>query len=434
LIPERPIVSILHYSAPPIVGGVEQVVAEHVRQLARAGYPVRVVAGRGAAAGLPETVPLYLAPEIDSEHPLNLAVGEALGRGEAPPAFEPLSQRIEAGLAEALAETQVVIAHNVLTMHFNLPLVAALHRLLGRGAATGEGRRLIAWCHDVSRYVRPASSAAQRRGLPWDLLRTHRPEWTYVAVSPERQRQLAEVLGVAAGRIRVVPNGVDSRSLLGLSETGWQLATDFDLLAGGLVALMPVRITRAKNIEFALRLTAELKALGAQPRLVVTGPPDPHSPEAMAYFAELRGLRRELALAAEAFFVYEGTPRTANPLEIEAAVVGELYRLCDLVLMPSHREGFGLPVLEAGLVGRPVFTTPVPAVELVGGDTVFQISPDESAEALARRLWRWAEHDPGLRLRRRVRRDYAWASIFHNQIEPLIAEVVARPLGAPARE
>ena len=68
----RPAVAILHYSAPPTIGGVELVIAEHVRLLAEAGYPLSVVAGRGAAESLPGAVPVRLVPEIDSESPPNL--------------------------------------------------------------------------------------------------------------------------------------------------------------------------------------------------------------------------------------------------------------------------------------------------------------------------------------------------------------------------
>ena len=42
-------VALLHYSAPPIVGGVESVLAHHARLLSEAGHNVRVIAGRGEA-------------------------------------------------------------------------------------------------------------------------------------------------------------------------------------------------------------------------------------------------------------------------------------------------------------------------------------------------------------------------------------------------
>ena len=40
-------VALLHYSAPPVVGGVESVLGHHARLMADAGHQVRIVAGRG---------------------------------------------------------------------------------------------------------------------------------------------------------------------------------------------------------------------------------------------------------------------------------------------------------------------------------------------------------------------------------------------------
>ena len=49
-------VALLHYTAPPVVGGVEQVLGQHARLLAEAGHAVRVVAGRGGVPGGPAAV------------------------------------------------------------------------------------------------------------------------------------------------------------------------------------------------------------------------------------------------------------------------------------------------------------------------------------------------------------------------------------------
>jgi glycosyltransferase involved in cell wall biosynthesis len=407
----------LHYTAPPVVGGVEAVMTEHARLCAAAGYPTRLIVGRGGESGLPGGVEPQVIPEIDSEHPDNLEIAAALERGEAPPAFAALRARIEAALTPALAQADVVIAHNVMHMPFNLPLTAALHRRLDRGAPP----RFISWCHDVSRHVQPSSGAARRSGHPWDLLRTYRPEMTYVAVSAQRQRLLAEVLHCPRERIHVVPNGVDPVSLLGLSDLGQTLAEAFGLLEADLVLLMPIRITRAKHIEFALRVTAALRAAGLSSRLVVTGPPDPHVPGIEAYFDQLRALRHDLGLDEAAFFVYEGAAATPGPLTIDLPVVGELYRLCDLVLMPSHREGFGMPVLEAGLADKPVFATAIPVADELGEGLVQRIAPDETPERVASRIAAWAEQDAAHRLRRRARQTYTWSSIFERMIQPLIA-------------
>jgi len=196
------------------------------------------------------------------------------------------------------------------------------------------------------------------------------------------------------------------------------------LLEADLIALMPVRITRAKNIEYALRVMAALKALGLRPKLIVTGPPDPHSLGGEAYWRELLALRHELELDQDVLFVYEGTSLLPGPLTIDPPTVAEFFRLCDLVLMPSHREGFGIPILEGGLVGKPVFCTAVPVLEQVGAEFVYPIETDEPPEHLAARIQAWTQQDALYRLRRRVRKEYTWSAIFRQAIQPLIAHAV----------
>ena len=72
-------VGILHYSAPPVIGGVESVILAHTRLLVEAGYRTTVIAGRGDARALPKGAKLIRIPEMDSQHPQVL--GELLAPG-----------------------------------------------------------------------------------------------------------------------------------------------------------------------------------------------------------------------------------------------------------------------------------------------------------------------------------------------------------------
>jgi len=413
-------VTLLHYTAPPIVGGVESVIANHARELANGGHSVTILAGRAGDATMLADANTIVLPELDSQHPDNLYIAQALEDGMVPREFEAFQKRIEQELGPLCAESDAVIVHNVFNLHLNLPLTAALYSLIKQGRLS----RMIAWCHDISRYVNPTSGAELRFGFPWDLLRTYQPEVTYVAVSPQRQRTLAGILECPTELIRVVPNGVDVRTLLGLNDLTSRLVEEYDLLGADLIALMPIRITRAKNIEYALRVTAALKASGLSPKLVVTGPPDPHSSDREAYWSELLALRRELKLDQDVVFIYEGTSHLPGPLTVDAPTVAGLFRVCDLVLMPSRREGFGMPVLEGGLIGKPVFCTAVPVLEQVGAEFVHQIGADEPPNHLATRIQAWTQQDALYRLRRRVREEYTWSAIFRQAIQPLIASTV----------
>ena len=96
-------------------------------------------------------------------------------------------------------------------------------------------------------------------------------------------------------KIHVICNGVDPAVLLGLSPEGRKLVDRLDLWNDDLVLIMPVRITRAKNIEYAMKVVAALKAKQCRVKAIVTGPPDPHEADSLIYFHSLRDLRRRFA-------------------------------------------------------------------------------------------------------------------------------------------
>lgn len=407
--------AILHYTSPPVVGGVEAVIQAHAHTFVRAGYPVTVVAGWGESTALPPGASFVRIPEIDSQFDKVAQISARLEQGEVPEAFDGMVNQLIAVLEATLSPFDTLIVHNVFTKHFNLPLTAALHHLLDAGTVRG----CIAWCHDFT-WTSPSSRAKVHRGHPWDLLRTRRPDTTYVVVSHERQRDLAALLGCPEEEIRVIYNGVDPTTLLGLSGEGAALIERLGLLEADLVLLMPVRVTQAKNVEYALQVVAALKERGCRLKLVLTGPPDPHDAKSMAYFRSLQELRAELDVEAEMRFVFESGPEPDQGYTIDPVVVGDLYRIADLMFMPSHREGFAMPVLEAGLAGVPALCTEVPAAAEIGGQDVILFDRFDDPGELAARILAWAGSDRVHRLRRRVRQQYTWPAIFRREIEPML--------------
>ena len=409
-----PRVAILHYAAPPVVGGVESTIYHHARLLAGAGYTACVIAGRGEP--FHSQVVLHRVPEVDSRYPEVLAVGETLAQGQVPPAFASLRDRLIGRLRPLLADTDACIVHNAITLHKNLPLTAALRRLADEGVT-----RFIAWCHDFA-WQDTLYTPDLHPGEPWDLLHTPWPGVRYVVVSAHRQERLAALLDLPEDQVEVVNPGVNVAEFLKLEPTTRRLLEKLDLLTPDPLILLPARITRRKNIEFAVRVTAALTCHKPQATLVVTGPPGPHNPSNVAYLEALQALREELDMTARVHFLYE-YGEGGQPLHVTDAMVADLYRLADLLLFPSRREGFGIPVLEAGLVRLPVFAAGIPSVQESTDDWAYLFDPDGDPVAVADAIAAHLAADRAYQLRRRVLSQFTWQVVLERHLLPLIQEV-----------
>jgi mannosylglucosylglycerate synthase len=180
----------LHYSAPPVVGGVEAVIDAHARAFLEAGYPVTIFSGRGEEEALPEGTVLKSIPELDTQHPQILQISTALDKGQIPQEFEPMRQRLVEMLRPEMKSYDLLIVHNIFTKHFNLPLTAALFDLVNEGSI----RQCLAWCHDFS-WTSPNSGRLMHSGFPWSLLKTPHEKIQYVTISEHRQKELVQLLG-----------------------------------------------------------------------------------------------------------------------------------------------------------------------------------------------------------------------------------------------
>src|SRR5512141_2599727 len=158
-------VVLLHYASPPVVGGVETVLARQAELLVRAGHQVQVLTGRGAAWDA--RIPVQVIAELDSRHPQVLGIKQELDRGIVPPEFDGLVELLYAELRRHLARADWLIAHNVASLHKNLALTAALRRFADLPGRTG----IILWHHDFAWTGRRYDNELHP-GFPWDLLRT----------------------------------------------------------------------------------------------------------------------------------------------------------------------------------------------------------------------------------------------------------------------
>ena len=366
----------MHYTYPPVIGGVEIVIAEHARLFAEHGHEVTVLCDQGASRD--PRIRVELLPDAHDAAELARA------------------------LEERLAQQDVVFLHNVTTMPFHSALTAALWRVAERLTAV----RFIAWLHDIAACNPDYDVAA------WPLLSRAHPRYEAVAVSDLRRRQWEKLTGA---QCRVIPNGLDPSRLLGLTEPVAALARQHHLLEREIVLLHPTRLLRRKNVELGLRVTAALTAAGRSCAYLVTGPPDAHQAVSRDYAAELLALRAELGLEGDALFLHEETP-------VDERDLASLFALADALFFPSRQEGFGLPLLEAALHRLPIFCAAIEPLDTLLAHGVMHFQLDAEPAQIALKIAARLGSLDSWQARNQVRRQYAWPAVYRNFLAPLLAE------------
>ncbi len=403
--------AIIHYSCPPVIGGVEFIVEAHARLFVDEGYDVRVIVGKGGniCPGA-ETIEI---PEIGSS---GGPFGDELlmlSDVRLPPAFDVAVKQTQERLLKALDGVDVCMMHNVLTMHFNLILAAALANIMKEH---GDRIHFISWSHD-STFRDPNYAKHQRQDYPWSLLSRKLEGCRYCVISGQRQNELSRLFGVSPSHLPVIPDGVDVPRFYDLTPVIKGLFLEEELYRKDLVALTPTRIVRRKNLEAGIEIVAELKKTGKSIRWLITGAPDPHNADAMEYFDKLTGLRKNLGVEEEVVFLCERIKDRISNEDLRG-----LFAVSDMLIFPSKGEGFGIPALEGGLAGMFLVLSDIPALREIAGDNAVYIKEAEEPSDVAAHILEGLENCPHVAFRRRLIENYAWHAVFEDRIRTAIEE------------
>ena len=216
--------------------------------------------------------------------------------------------------------------------------------------------RTVVTCHDVDAFRSVLQPEDEHRSAPYRWMSARilagLRKAAHVPCDSESTRDaLVALAGFPHDRLSVIPNGTDSAR--------WQ-DTDAlaDLEAARLlgprqgVELLHVGSTiPRKRIDILLDVFAAVKAERKDARLIRVGGP---------FTAEQRVRARELGILGAVVVL---------PF-VDRATLAAVYRRAALTLLPSEREGFGLPLVESLASGTPMVATDIPVLRELGGDAV----------------------------------------------------------------
>lgn len=146
-------------------------------------------------------------------------------------------------------------------------------------------------------------------------------------------------------------------------------------LQGNEIILYLGRINESKGVSVLLESFEDVAAVRPKAKLVLAGPTTSHEEE--TYKKQL--LRRSASLTASNRVIFTGG--------LSEEEKRDAYDACDVFVLPSLYEGFGLVILEASAHGKPVISTMTdgPRSVITDGFNGFLVQP-ENASQLADRI------------------------------------------------
>jgi len=214
----------------------------------------------------------------------------------------------------------------------------------------------IVTCHDLDTFQCLLEPEQERRSIFFRkmmerTLSGFRRAARVVCVSNATREQLLAYDLVSPERAVVVPNGVHPSYSLEPNAAADDAASKLiGATASDHLNLLHVGSTiPRKRVDVLLQVLANVKGTFPKARLLRVG--GDLTAEQLAHAEKLKLCDSILVL-----------PRLGSN------VLAAIYRRAAVVLQPSEREGFGLPVVEAMACGTPVIASDLPALREVGGD------------------------------------------------------------------
>jgi glycosyltransferase involved in cell wall biosynthesis len=409
-------IALLHYSWPPVVGGVEEIMYQHASLLSRYGHYVKVLAGDGRKFA--DNMEIEINTLLGSRNRQVLDAHQLSFDGK-PKKMESLTGEIYRYLLGSLKDFDVLIAHNVLTMPFNLPLSAALHRIGQEGLIP-----IISWNHD-SPYFYP-DCPKHLHLFPWNILKRAYAGIHYVAISESRKEMFGDLYG-GRRQLYVIRNGIDPIQFFLLDTNTFRFIQEQRLFEAEFLMVQPSRLHRRKNMELSIQVTRSLHDLGLKARLLITGAHDPHEPKSLTYYHELKNLAAGLGIEDDVLIMAEYTFRNGETFLADRFTIRDFYLISDILFLPSLQEGFGIPLLESGMIKLPIVCSNIPPFLEIGGEDVCFFDPADSPESIARKILEFVGKLEPQRMFRKVIRNYVWDNIYHEKLLPLLENVIGPP-------
>ncbi len=277
--------------------------------------------------------------------------------------------------------------------HFNTPVLY-------------PGKSIVT-IHDITPFFFPGhkmNSRLRRNAFKFVFNSSIKKAGAVIAVSGSTKNDIVKYFGLSADKIKIVYEGVDEnfKILPNRGKIIEELSAKYNIQKPFIFYAGVWR--NHKNIVGLLKAFAVLKKiLGGRYQLVLGGKEDPYYPEIKQMIGSL-DLEKDIVL----------------PGFIPDHEMVLFYNTCELFVIPSFYEGFGLVGLEAFACGAPVVSSNTTSLPEVLGNAALYFDPhneDQMASIMIRVLDNIKTRDAMIQSGLKQVQKYSWARMARETLE-----------------
>lgn len=251
---------------------------------------------------------------------------------------------------------------------------------------------LVLTTHTGSRRRLPTLSKLYNQTVGKFILKTT----DQIISQTKREAEYLTSIGARSEKISVIPNGVDT-NLFSRHANGYSFKRKYGII--GNIILFVGRLSKVKGLNYLMNAMPRILNEVPDTTLVIVGPD-------FGVKTELRRLARQLCIEKKVLFT--------GPLS-DDELVGS-YAASNLLVLPSTVESFGVVLLEAMVMGKPVVATNVSVARDIVQNRVngFVIKPrrsDQIAKAVIALLKNSNSASKMGDINRKIACDYSWDGI-----------------------
>lgn len=284
------------------------------------------------------------------------------------PTFQEDVSKISDKLNEGLANTDVVLTHDIIYQP-----AAMKHNVAARKSAQRYPN--VKWFHWIHSATSPYTLNTELqifKDAYIENLREKFPNSKYVFFNHMSIKRIATNFKISENDVAIVHHPTDVYEMFRFNETMKKFSEDKKLLEADYICVYPCRLDNGKQVQYMIKTVAALKKIRHSVRAIVVDFHSTGGPK-LDYRTFLKQVGKDSGLTEEELiFTSEYLPEWKG--SVPRDIVSMLFQISNVFVMPSSSESYSLVTQEAGLLGNIIVANEdfIPFKDILGPDVIWR--------------------------------------------------------------